>query len=219
MTIHLTGKRPLRFAFATQSQLLTNVFVTVYQRVRVRVKSVSSHRVHAFMQNDRPRANVTDDSSDSNIKDEDEADWHDKVNVEELTRHRSELSQAMNVEVCLHFLSFFSKFKAGFVDANMAGFGHIIWTFHITRCTYSQLDSGHYIVTSATSQASGNDTPPQQSDGSGAPSQQVGGGGAVLPQRGGDAAISMPEPVMPLWPADTDLKYPTGLYQSLGQYH
>jgi hypothetical protein len=55
------------------------------------------------MQNDRPRANVTDDSSDGDIEDEDEADWHDELNVEELTRHRFKLSQAMNVEVCLHF--------------------------------------------------------------------------------------------------------------------
>jgi len=44
------------------------------------------------MQNDQPRANVTDDGSDGDIKDKDEADWHDEVNVEELApRHRSKL--------------------------------------------------------------------------------------------------------------------------------
>ncbi len=78
------------------------------------------------MQNDRPRANVTDDSSDSDIGDEDEADWHDKVHMEELTRHRSKLSQAMNVEVCLHFFNSFPT-QSGFCRRQYGRF----WPRHL----------------------------------------------------------------------------------------
>lgn len=63
------------------------------------------HSAYAFyderssnsMQNDQPRANVTDGSSDI----EDETDWHDEVNMgEPAPRHRT----AKDVEVRSHFL-------------------------------------------------------------------------------------------------------------------
>lgn len=101
------------------------------------------------MQNDGPQANVTDGSSDSDI--EDEADWHDEVDVEELApRQRSKFSEAMVVEVRslrLTFSLILFQLKVGFVDANMGGFGHITWTFHLRRHTSSQPDWGRYITT------------------------------------------------------------------------
>ena len=221
------GKRPLQRSESTAYQsclfvcsLLTNAFFPAY-----------AFYGRSSMQDDQPQTHVPDGSSDVDF--EDEADWHDEPNVEELApRHRSKFSsqQARDIEVRRISSHPFPTPSLRLV------FQTPVWQVPATSPGLSTSEGMHLVSQtgvamsqptngSTTSQASG--APSQQasqdcvsstqgsrsgqplsSGGSGDPSQPIGKG--VPRRRGRGAAISMPQPISHVWPADTDLVFQEG---------